>query len=207
MKDEQAALEWFEEQHGNDDLRFFSPAGWLNWALSLAELGKWEEASQRLAEQDDCWNEMPTLAFVDGTINAAMLIPSEFRKDVMNGVPLFKGMQPNQGANAENHHLRATACFEFVEQWLSHQDILDRKWTRAITDWLLWLRLMNPDVEGVRAARDEVKRSMKDAKRAVDTIRFAFAFDISFDTKPLEEYLNQRKDLARISHKFFNTPC
>ena len=31
LKDEQAALAWFEEQDDNDDPRFFSPAGWINW--------------------------------------------------------------------------------------------------------------------------------------------------------------------------------
>ena len=201
LRDQQAALAWFEEQNGADDPRFFSPAGWINWAICATELDRWEEASQRLVKLDDLWDEMPTLAFVDGTINAAMLLPSDFRKEVLNGVPFFKSMRPNQGANAERHHLRATACFEFVEQRLAHQDIAGRNWIKATIDWRLWLRLMNPKTESARAAREEVKQCMKDAKQAVDVIRFASAFDISFDTQALEAYLKQRKDLGGLDDR------
>jgi len=201
LKDKQAALAWFEEQDGNDDPRFFSPAGWINWAICAAELDRWEEACQRLLILDDLWSEMPTLAFIDGTINAAMLLPLEFRKGVLNGAPFFKSMQPSQGANPQHHHARAAASFEFVERQLAHQDIAGANWTHVTAGWRLWLRLMNPRTQQAHAAREEVKTCMKDAKEAVDVIRFAFAFDIAFDPKPLEAYLKQRKDLGGLDDR------
>ena len=154
-----------------------------------------------LLKLDDLWNEMPTLAFVDGTINAAMLLPLDFRKEALNGVPFFNSMRSNQGANPQHHHARATASFDFVERRLAHQDIAGPNWIEATADWRLWLRLMNPRTNEAHAAREEVKRCMKDAKQAVDAIRFASSFDISYDPKPLEAYLKERKDLGGLDDR------
>ncbi len=201
LKSKKAALAWFEEQDTSNDPQFFSPGGWINWAICAAELDRWEEACQRLLKLDDLWNEMPTLAFIDGTINAAMLLPLDFRKGAINGIPFLKSVQPSQGANPQHHHTRATGAFEFVGRKLAHQDITGPHWAKAIADWRLWLRLMNPTGQKAHTAREEVKTCMKDAKQAVDLIRFAFAFDISFDPKPLEAYLKKRKDLGGLDDR------
>ena len=199
VKSDGAALEWFGGQEGSSDPSFLAPAGWLNWALAAAEFEEWEEASRRLADLEDTWDELPMLAVVEGVINAAMLLPPEFRKQALYGTPFFKGVHPNQGASAERYHARATHCFDFVEGWLSRQETGSPKWTKEVADWVLWLRLMNPRTETARAARRQVTDCMKDGSKAVEAIPFAFTFEIPFDTQCLKDFLQQRKKLGGLN--------
>ena len=205
LKDKPAAMAWFEQQDGRDDLQFFTPVGWVNWAICASEVGKWEETSERLVTLEDRWDEMPTLAVVEGCINAAMLLPSDFRKMVLDGIPFYQGITPNQRATAENHHSRATDCFNFVGRKL--QDIADQSWTNFVADWSLWLRLMNPRTEGNDIAGDEIKRRMDQGGQAVEAMPFAYTFEIGFDPEPLTRYLEQRKALGGLDDHELRAEC
>ena len=197
-KGDKAALKWLQGQDGRSDPGFFAPAGWLNWALFMAELEREEEASRGLIGLEDCWEELPILAVVEGAINAAMLLPAEFRRPALNGALFIKGVQPIQGASAERYHRRATHCFRIVEAWLSRQEIEIPEWTRRVADWTRWLQLMNPRTEGAAAARKAIKERMNDGANAVDAIPFAYTFGVSFDAQPLKAYLRQRNDLGGL---------
>ena len=201
VKDNSAALEWLEQQDGSSDRNFLGPAGWLNWALAMAEFDKYEEASRHLANLEETWDDLPMLALVEGVINAALLLPPEFRKWALYGVPFVRGVGPNQGTSAERYHARATKCFDFVEGWLSHQEIDSPRWTREVADWGLWLRIMNPRTAIARAARKQVTDCMNDGSRAVEAISFAFAFDIPFEAQPLKDHLQQRNDLGGLDDR------
>lgn len=192
------ALNWFDQQDGKDDSGFFTSAGWLNWAVLMAELEQWEEALLRLADLEDSWEELPMLALVDGVINAAMLLPPEFRKQVLYGVPFFKSIPPNQGASAERCHARATQCFEFVNRWINHHDIGSPRWIEEVADWIRWLQLMNPRTERAASARLAIKDCMKKGSSAVGAIPFAYSFDIPFEVQPLKEFLQHRKGLGGL---------
>ena len=205
LKSKPAAMAWFEQQDARDDLKFFTPLGWAHWGICSSELKKWKEALERLATLEDRWDEMPMLAVVEGSINAAMLLPSDFRVGVLDGVPLYQGITPNQGAAAENHHSRATVCFDFVERKL--QDIAVQDWTKLIADWRFWLRLMNPRTESANIARNEVKHRMDQGAQAVDAMPFAYAFDIGFDAEPLKTYLEERKALGGLDDHEFLAEC
>ena len=197
LKGQQAAWDWVQEQDLHDD-HLFAPVGWHNWGILAVKLQNWDEACLRLRKLENRWEEMPGLAFLEGIINAAMLLPREFRQEVLNGIPFFSNMSPNQDTIAQRHHSRATTCFEFVGRWLEKQGDVNPIWTKAIGDWDLWLRLMNPRRKSAQTARREVKCRMSEGADAVNAIRFAFVFNISFDERPLKGYLEQRKKLGGL---------
>ena len=196
---ESAALDWSEKANACDDLHFFTGVGWINWAICSIKLGKWEEASRHLIKVETLWSEAPTLAFVEGKINAAMLLPQEYRSRVIDDVPFYIGVNASQGSKTANYHARATICFEFFSTILA--DISDQRIMKFVADWCLWLRLVNPNMRNANAVRDEIVQRMDDGPHAVDLILFANVFDIPFDTEPLSRHLDQRRQFGGLSHQ------
>ena len=202
---ESAALDWFEQQDTRSDSQCFTPVGWINWAICMSKLGKWKEASQRLMKFEALWPGMPALAFVEGRINAAMLLPDDFRQMVFDDVPFCHGISPRQGTEAAQHHARAIICFEFAEQKL--QTIVDRRLMKVIADWRLWLRLMDPSTATVTVVRDEIRQDMEKGARAVELIPFAYAFNIPFNVEPLRRHLEQRKQFGGLNDRELLAEC
>lgn len=197
VKSKEAAMKWFHEQADRHDAHFFTAVGWSNWAICACELEMWEEALEQLRILEDHWNKMPKLALVEGIINAAMLVPSDFRQGVLNAVPLYKGIRPIQGTEAEATHARSTACFNFTEQCI--RDIDEPSFIQLVDDWILWLRLMNPGPMDMGGAREEITRRMKLGAQAVKAMPFAYAFEVEFDSEPLEGYLKHRRGLGGLN--------
>ena len=206
LKDEPKALDWFNQQEKNDKPDFVTSIGWFNWAMIMAKLGKWEEASKQLVILDEHWSEMPALSLIEGQVNAAMLLPDGFRDMVLDGPPLYTGITPGQGSDKKTFHARATECFEFFSQ---HPVVLDdNQFTKFIIDWKLWLRLMGPIRTKVTAAHKEIRQLMETGDaRAVDIIDFAHVFNIPYDNKPLQKYLEQRKDIGGLDNYELNAEC
>ena len=100
-------------------------------------------------------------------------------------------------AQAENHRSRATICFEFADKNLS--DIADRNLVRFISDWRLWLRLMDPNVTKLNATREEIRQNMEQGAKAVELILFAWTFNIPFNAEPLKQYLEQRNSFGGLN--------
>ena len=195
-QDRRDALAWYAEQAALDDGQFFTAVGWKNWAICMAKVGQWKEAAQRLLSFESRWQEMPVLAFIEGIINAAMLLPDEHRERALETIPLYLGVTPTLVAGAEKHHARAVACFEFAEQ--STKNVADPDLAGFISDWHLWLRLMDPNPTNVGIARDEILQGMKEGPRAVNLILFAYAFKISFNADPLRQHLEHRRQLGGL---------
>ena len=199
------ALAWYAEQAAPDDSQFFTPVGWKNWAVCMAKVGRWTEAAQRLLSFKSHWQQMPALAFVEGIINAAMLLPDEHRERALEAVPVYLGVTPTLVAGAEKHHARAVACFEFAEQ--STKDIADPDLAGLISDWRLWLRLMDPNTTTANVARDEIGQDMEEGVRAVELMLFAYAFNILFNVEPLRRYLEHRKQLGGLNDRECRAEC
>ena len=192
-----AALDWYAKQDARDDGQFFTAVGWKNWALCMAQAGQWEAAAQRLLSFESHWQQMPMLAFVEGIINAAMLLPDEHRERALEAVPpLYPGVTLTLIEGVEKHHSRAADCFEFTARNLG--DIADRDSVRCISGWRLWLRLMDPSPTDADAAREQVRQDMEEGARAVEFIPFAYVFNISFNVEPLRHYLEHRKRLGGL---------
>ncbi len=199
-KGKQKALDWFEKQDFHDNLDFFTPLGWLNWSLHKAEQGNFDEASSYLSKLEDSWEELPALAFVEGLLNAAMLLPSDFQMKVLDGIPLYRGITPIQTKKAEGCHTRATYCVEYIKSKL--HNFSNSYWQKTFSDWSTWLGLMNPKSDIGNSNRAEIQQLMEEgSERSVDKMRFAFAFCISFDYQPLSKYLEERKSLGGLDEK------
>jgi hypothetical protein len=72
----ETALAWFDDQLERNNVGFLTGIGWWNVAVCLAKMGRWEEASERLATAQIHIHEWPDLAFVKGVVNAACCLPS-----------------------------------------------------------------------------------------------------------------------------------
>ena len=170
----------------------------------MAEAGRWEEAAQRLAGLDGIWGDAPALAFFEAIINAQLLLPKENRH-LSSGPPLYGGIAPNQGAQAEQAHERANTCLELAESGLGDIGKVDLE--RFIAHWRRWLRLMDPKESNVQDVHDEIQQALEDNEPDVDLMHFAFAFGVPFNPAPLRTYLSRRKKLGGLSDEELWAEC
>ena len=191
------ALAWFNKQKDNNDTNFLTGVGWWQLAVSLTEGGKWREAADRLLQLETLWNDAPTLAYVEGVVNSALLLPEEFRDRALTTIPLCQEIPSISGKQVGRYHARALACFEYSKDAL--KNIAPDETVEFISDWHLWVRLMGLDSNVVTAAREEVQQAMQNGKRAMSLMPVAWNFNIDFDTGPMEEYLAKQKLLGGLS--------
>ncbi len=198
------ALDLLGDKIRNFGARCFTTFGWRNWTCSMAEAGKWEEAAQRLAGLDGIWGDAPALVFFEAIVNAQLLLPKENRH-LSSGPPLYGGIAPNQGAQAEQAHERANACLELAESGLGDIGKVDLE--RFIAHWRRWLRLMDPKESNVQDVHDEIQQALEDNEPDVDLMHFAFAFGVPFNPAPLRTYLSGRKKLGGLSDEELWAEC
>ena len=198
------ALNAFAERMDAADAGFFTAVGWRNWACCMAEVGRWQDAAERLAELNDTWSDAPALALVEGIINSQLLLPAE-RRDAAGGLQLFAGISPNQGEQAEAAHTRAAACFELAQSGL--QDTEDPHLERFIADWRRWLRLMDPNEENAGDAHDEIRQGLESDSPDGNLMPFASAFGVSFNPEPLHRYLAGRERLGGLTDDELQAEC
>ena len=200
-----AALAIFDHRIGNSDACFFTALGWRSWVCCMAEAGKWEEAAQRLAGFDGVWSDMPALAFIEGVVNAQLLLPEESRH-LTSEPPLFVEIAPNQGEQAEGAHERAKTCFDLAQSGLGGIGRNDLE--RSIDGWQRWLRLMNPRGGNVRdEAFDEIRQNLESSHPDVNLVPFAFVFGVSFNREALRRYLAGRKRLGGLDDDELRAEC
>ena len=198
------ALDEFSEAMAAADAGFFTAVGWRNWAASMTDVGRWQEAADVLARLDDPWSSAPALALVEGIINAQLLLPAE-RRSATGDIRIFQGISPIQGARAEAAHARATACFELAKSGL--EEIADADLERIVSDWSWWLRLMDPNVEGARNAYDGIRQVLERDAPDVRAVPFAWGFGVSFDSKPLRRFFSRRERLGGLSADELHAEC
>lgn len=192
------ALEWFQEHEGKEDRDFLTGLGWFNVAVSLCENDRWQEAATLVAPLEPLWVEWPDLAFLDGVINAAMLLPEELRTHALKMNVFHSVMRPRYGITESKMRARALSSFTRAGDLL--EGLGDDGTLRAevARDWVLWLRLTDSDSEIVDRARSEICEAMRNAKRAIDLLPFAVRFGIEFDPEPPRRYLSHRSKLGDL---------
>ena len=195
-KDTAAALAWFDEQPDNDDPAFLTGVGWSNAAIALAQVGRWNDAISCLAIGHTRVDEWPDLAFVEGVVNTAMLLPADFRALALQMNILHPGISATEGPDADRHRARADDCFARASCLLAEIDLGER--ARVAEDWRLWLRLTDPRPEVEAAARREIQEGMEDGRRAVDLVWFARVRNIDFEPGPLRRHLAERSRLGGL---------
>ena len=83
FRGEREALEWCADLRPEASPNYFTALGWRYWAVCLGRIGKWMEAADGLkaVESNSDWG--PGVAMIEGAINAALLIPKEHRRLVL----------------------------------------------------------------------------------------------------------------------------
>ena len=169
--------------------------GGSNGVIAMTTVANWEDACQHLATVETLWSDIPVLAFVEGTINCAMLLPRERRGTALGQIPLYMGVGTSHGSQATHHHARATVCFDYFSSVLP--DSVDQHLTKSIAYWRLWLRLLDPNTSKAKAVRSEIQQRMDDGPTAVELMLFATVFDIPFDTPTGKPALGSQKAIWR----------
>ena len=198
-KTEQEALTWYDRENQNNGIEFFTPVGWCNWAVIKANCGGWDEVLKILPEMESQWEQTPMLAVIEGSVNAAKLLPEEFRSLVLSGAPLYSGITRRVDNAAPTHHQRATDCFNFVVSYF--EDNLTQTWLNALKDWQIWLSLMNPNSLQAENSRTEITERMKIGEQAVRLIPFAHTFEFDFNDEPLTKLLKYRKEFGGLNEE------
>lgn len=191
-----AALAWMEGQPDHNDKGFFTGIGWQNVAVTLCEMGMWERAASILSEAQVLAEEWPDIAFVEGVVNAALLLPAESRPHALRMNIFHPHIQVIQGPDADQHRTRAYHSFERAVSLLT--SIGENKRAQGAKDWILWLRLTDDKPDVRKNAQNEVRAAMGNGKRAVDYLPVALAFGIDFDKEPLQRYLANRKEMGGL---------
>jgi hypothetical protein len=193
----EAALHWFEEQPQKDDPSFLTGLGWENVAITLAEADRWTDAIELLYAIQYHINEWPDLAYVEGVINAAMLLPEEYRVNSLQMNLFHPSIHTIEGPQADIYRKRAISCFIRAAEKL--EEIGLEKRVHGANMWQLWLRLTDPKVQVAEGARLEIQEGLKNGKQGIDLLPFVRAFEMKFDPNPVRKYLAQRKLIGGLT--------
>lgn len=193
-----AALSAVAEEVNTGEPGFFTPLGWSSWADCMAEVGRWDEAAERLAQIEIKRDETPAFSLLEAIINAQLLLPTD-RRGLTAEPVLFVGIAPNQGEQAEGAHRRATECLELAA--LGLRDIDEEDCDVPVAEWRLWLRLMNPRENYRKEAQDEVRQSLEGEEPDVNLILYSWVFEIEFERESLRHYLSGRDRLGGLNEE------
>ncbi len=148
------ALEWYNGEENNKNYHFFTYLGWYNLAICLAEKGKWENAIEVLKQNHDEIDKWPDLAFLEGVIHAAMLLPEEIRPNALSMNIFFPGLATLEGPNEDYHRNYAKKCFSRA---ISLLKIINYKMRADVAEkWILWLQLTHPQNEIVQNTKKDI---------------------------------------------------
>jgi hypothetical protein len=193
----EAALEWIEShQQAPDNL--LNEVGLKNVLIMLAEKNRWEDAVTVAAETDVVTKRMhPDLLFVEGVLNAAMLLPEPERLKLLQGSDEGLHLEYVEGFKADEH--RATAIAVMNEGY----DLLTRigatKRALACQRHLMWIRLQSEDHKD--AAIKDLLALLANEQSALEFLPIALEFGISFDLAKIKLLLKRRK-LAGLDNTY-----
>ena len=197
LRGDEAALEWCADLRPSERPAHFTAIGWRKWAMCLGRVGRWTEAADGLravASASSDWG--PELAMIEGVINAALLIPQEYRTSVFFGFPAYKGVAPNLGSEAKPRHARARECLEHVVQNLPNT--ASTRLSDSLADWRTWVELMDPVTARADHARSETRKRLARGDSGARLVLLAWAFKIEFDPTELRTQLNKHKRLGGL---------
>ena len=196
LRGEQAALEWCADLRPSESPDYFTAIGWWKWAVCLGRAGRWTEAADGLRAVACSADWGPELAMSEGVINAALLIPEEYRTSVFDGVPAYEGMAPNLDGIANSRHARARECLGRVVQNLSSK--ASPRLGELLADWRTWVELMDPVTERAILARSETRMRLERGDAGARLVLLAWAFKIEFDPTELRTQLEKHKRLGGL---------
>jgi hypothetical protein len=189
------ALAWFDARPDRERPDLLAGIGWRHLAISLAEAGRWQDATACLARVRHLWEECPDLPIIEGRLSVAFLLAPELRQHVFGPVIYFQGLRTLEGVEPDRHRAAASDCFDHAQE-LWHD--LHPPQAMEARNWSLWLRLTHPDPMISAAAQVEIVRSMSDGESILRVLPLARARNIPFDTDLASQYLAQRSQLGGL---------
>ena len=197
FKGPKEALEWCDGVSPNTDPEHFTETGWRNWAVGLAaHLGRWEAAADGLRTLACSHSQWPLiLALIEGTTNAALLLPTERRHTVLEGLPVYPQIAIAFRPDTKARHSRAVECFQFVKEHLPIEAIDS---SQKVDEWLNWLELMHPDGAESKKARTNLRARIDSGETSVQIVSLAWAFGIELNPEHLHDRLRTREKLGGL---------
>jgi tetratricopeptide (TPR) repeat protein len=193
------ALAWFDDQIGHDHLDFFTGVGWRNLAITLAKQNRWSEAIVYLHAAEELSDECPDIFFVEGVMNASMLLPEELRPYTLEMNLFHSEIHTIEGCDVDKYRADSKRCFQKAYELYNKIDQKGR--AQGALDWYLWLRLTDPNRGISDEAKKDVSKGLQEIPRAIELIPFARAFNIEFDESPIKHYLLQRKRTGGLENR------
>ena len=202
---ENAALAWCKGIQPSEEPGYFTHTGWTYWAQLKAQSGHWEEVAREIKVVETHIGWEPAIARIEGIVNAALILPEEHRGNLFVSIPLYRRISPNIASTAEVFRQRALDCFNFVVANI--EDFVDIKTRKNINSWVLWLRLMNPNMSQAQMVQNEIRSQLENGPSGVDLAPLAWAIDLSYDFDPLRTHLIQRKLLGGLDDEELVAEC
>lgn len=199
-KGEAAALAWFDDLAESNNTDSFTAIGWWNIAVHLTKSNRCKEAIKYLSNIRSYFAEFPDLAFLEGVVNAAMMLPDEHRSLALEMNIFDPNFVTLEGEEADTYREKAKECFKVAISQLSSNGLHER--AKACEYWRLWLRLVDPAEAEI--ARQEIIESLKDPSKAVELIHFAYRFNIEFEMASLARHLVKRKQFGGLNESEIN---
>ena len=192
------AIQWCEELDCNSNVHFFTGIGWVSYSISLAKVGRWDDAVNILREVSSAITDWPDLFFIEGLLNSIMLLPLEHRQRALVGNEFLYHNFAITNPKTENYRSRAYKCLEIASENL--HPLCEYRATEALVI-LTWLRLSDNNGQVVEQAKTYLHEKISDNAQAISFIRVAFAFQISFDYERLAKYLGKRKKYGGLDNE------
>lgn len=178
------------------EAKTLSAAGLFSFVQKIIARDDYELAENLLSNAsasqiEDC----PALLSVRASVRIAMCCPENERKTLVNFVPI-NPKAIRLGDTPEKIDLRKSAV-EDAEEFLKGIDGLNLSLVSArIEELILWLKLSHPDIQIRDTARHQLKKIMRDCRKAIRFVRFAIDYNIEFDLAAVDDYLNARKKIG-----------
>ena len=199
------ALTWFASTGDDHSPDFLTAPGWRTWAICMAEAGRWEEATTRLAGFEGYWQSDAALPLTEGILNAAMLLPASERSRALKDIPIYPGVTPSHPPEAGVYAARARKCFAATRDdpgVAGNPDLSD-----FVDNWQLWLGLMDPDPTRSSVARREADRKIAEGPSGLALVPLVWAFGIEFDAATVRTRLAEQRGAGKFSSVEWAAEC
>jgi tetratricopeptide (TPR) repeat protein len=190
------SVEWYESQDGREDPSFFTGRGWCDLAVALAHLERWDEASSRLVNAAEHRNGHPDFSYIEGVVNAALLLPAEYRH-----LSLVTNLFPPvslEGSDADQRRDFALTCFKRAEDALG---VVQPERAFAAREWSLWLRLTHADPEERKKTVAELDKDLQDMGKAIPLVPLVHLFNVPYDADRVWKYLDLRAKIGGLDDR------
>lgn len=196
---------WFKDVDPGINPSYFDNLGWQKWAVCLGRLDRWEDAADGLKVLASSVADWPLMwAFLEGTINSALLLPPERRNIVLRSLPIYPQIAISFRPDTNTLHSRAVKCFEFVARNLPDGADEIRK---DVADWLIWLQLMSPNREVADEGRSELRARLEAGEYGVGIVSMAWAFGIEFEQERSRNNLVKREQIGGLDDNDVVAEC